>query len=466
MRTSVRTGPGTVVTCCLRITLLVVCIGLTYSLCYPSPSDQSSSYFLEDMLDVSKLNKSLLIRMAYSTPDNFLNSDVYGDLEACYLRKEVAEMLNRAQRVLDRKRKGYRLVVYDCLRPRSVQYKMWRLVKETEQEAYVADPRKGSIHNFGAAVDVSIVDSMGVPLDMGTTFDYFGELAQPKYEERFFDEGKLTEEHLQNRKLLREVMHEAGFRGIPDEWWHYNAFSLEEVKKRYSIVEFLLSRVETENVLLKVKDLPRDENGICILVDGSRKKLYLIKGDTIKLVFDAALGKGGLGKEKEGDHKTPLGDYRIKWMVSRSGPLKLNPDGLSSTIVEGKTFAVLDTELYFGDLEAIRVKMLPDGTRKVSDDMRDRPISRKEIAIAQGEKLWTDAYGGENATVMALDYPNSADKKQGKTGSCIEIHASLKLEEAGYDDYTGTLGCISLYPAYAERVYAFVNPGTPVRIIE
>jgi L,D-peptidoglycan transpeptidase YkuD (ErfK/YbiS/YcfS/YnhG family) len=343
---------------------------------------------------------------------------------------------------------------------------MWRLVKETEQEAYVAAPKKGSIHNFGAAVDVSIVDSAGLPLDMGTPFDYFGELAQPKYEERFLKEGKLTEEHLQNRKLLQEVMNEAGFRGIPDEWWHYNGFSLEEVKKRYSIVEFLLPRPETEDVLLKAKDLPRNEDGMCILVDGSKKKMYLIKDDTIKLVFDVALGKGGLGKEKEGDHKTPLGDYRIKWMVSRAGPPKLNPGGLSSTIVEGKTYAVLDTELYFGDLETIRVKMLPDGTRKVSGDKDDRPISRREIAIAQSEKLWTDAYGGKNAYVMALDYPNSEDRKQGKTGSCIEIHASLKLEEAGYDNYTGTLGCVSLYPAYAERVYTFVNPGTPVRIIE
>ena len=460
------TGPGVVITYCLRIILLVVCISLTYTPCYPSPSDQSALYSPEDMLDVSQLNMSLLIRLAYSTPDNFLNSDVYGDLETCYLRKEVAEMLNKAQRFLDRKRKGYRLIVYDCLRSRSVQYKMWRLVKETEQEAYVADPRKGSIHNFGAAVDVSIVDSTGLPLDMGTPFDYFGELAQPKYEERFFKEGKLTEEHLQNRKLLREVMLEAGFQGIPDEWWHYNAFSLEEVKNRYSIVEFLLPRPETEDVLLRVKDLPRDENGMCILVDGSKKKMYLIKGDTIKLVFDVALGKGGLGKEKEGDHKTPLGDYRIKWMVSSSGPSKLNPGGLSSTMVEGETYAVLDTELYFGDLEAIRVKMLPDGTRKVSNNGGDRPISRREIAIAQGEKLWTDSYGGKNAYVMALDYPNSEDRKQGKTGSCIEIHASLKLEEAGYDNYTGTLGCVSLYPAYAERVYAFVNPGTPVRIIE
>jgi len=72
--------------------------------------------------------------------------------------------------------------------------------------------------------------------------------------------------------------------------------------------------------------------------------------------------------------------------------------------------------------------MLPDGTRKVSDDMRDRPISQREITIAQSEKLWTDAYGGKNAYVMALDYPNSEDRKQGKTGSCIETGSSLRAD--------------------------------------
>ena len=457
---------SSVVPFCLRILLLVVCISLAYSPCYPSSSNQSEQYVVEDMVDVSQLNSSIIIQLAYSTPNNFLNSDVYGDLETCYLRREVAKMLQRAQLVLDQQRKVYKLILYDCLRPRLVQYDMWRLVKETEQESYVADPAKGSVHNFGAAVDVSIVDSRGTLLDMGTPFDYFGELAQPRYEERFLQEGELTKEQLNNRKLLRDVMHQAGFRGIPDEWWHFNGFPLEEVKRRYAIVEFLVSRTETEDVLHKVKDLPRDENGMCILVKGSEKKMYLIENNTIKLVFDVALGKGGLGKQKEGDHKTPLGDYRIKWMVSRSGPPKSNPGGLSSTIVEGRTYAVLDTELYFGDLTAIRVAMLPDGTRKVSNDVEDRPISRREIAIAQGEKLWTDSYGGERAYVMALDYPNREDRAQGKTGRCIEIHASLKLEEAGYDKYTGTLGCVSLYPAYAQRIYTFVNPGTPVRIIE
>jgi D-alanyl-D-alanine dipeptidase len=450
----------------LRIILLVVCINITYTPCYPSSTNEPAQYVVEEMVDVSQRNNSILVQLVYSTTDNFLNSDVYGDLETCYLRGEVAEMLNRAQIVLDQKRKGYRLILYDCLRPRSVQYGMWRLVKDTEQEGYVADPAKGSIHNFGAAVDVSIVDSKGSFLDMGTPFDYFGELAQPRYEERFFQEGKLTKEQLNNRKLLRDVMYEAGFQGIPDEWWHFNGFPLAEVKRRYAIVEFLLPQEEAKDVLFKVRDLPRDENGMCILVKGSEKKMYLIEDDTIKLVFDVALGKGGLGKKKEGDHKTPLGDYRIKWMVSSRGPSKLNPGGLSSTVVEGKTYAVLDTELFFGDLTEIRVKELPDGTRKVSDNGGDRPISRREIAIAQGEKLWTDSYGGDQAYVMALDYPNWEDRAQGKTGSCIEIHASLKLEEAGYNKYTGTLGCVSLYPAYAQRIYTFVNPGTPVRIIK
>jgi D-alanyl-D-alanine dipeptidase len=415
---------------------------------------------------VSPPASNIRVQLAYSTSENFLHEDVYGDLEECYLRREVVEMLTAAQTLLEEKRQGYQLIVYDCLRPRSVQYKMWRLVKGTEEEAYVADPEKGSIHNFGAAVDMSIVDQEGNLLDMGTPFDYFESLAQPRYEDRFLKEGALTKKQIENRRLLREVMERAGFQTIPDEWWHFNAFSLEEVKRRYAIVEFLLPRAETEDVLHKARDLPRDENGFCLLVEASEKKMYLIKHNTIQLFFDVALGKGGVGKTREGDHKTPLGDYRIKWMVSRKGPPKQNPGGLTSSVIEGKTYAVLDTELYFGELTNIRVKVLPDGTRKVSEDIHDRSITREEIEIAQGEKLWTDAYGGEQVYVMALDYPNKEDRAQGKTGSCIEIHASVNLEKVGYEDYKGTLGCVSLYPAYAKRMYYYVNPGTPVRINE
>lgn len=183
-------------------------------------------------------------------------------------------------------------------------------------------------------------------------------------------------------------------------------------------------------------------------------------------MFDIGIGEHGLGKTKEGDHKTPLGDYTIKWMVSRNGPPKQNPGGLSSFVMDGKTYAVLDTELYFGDLASIRVHVSPDGTRTVSQDPQDRPITPEEIEIAQSERLWTDAYGGDHVYVMALDYPNKQDRAEGKTGSCIEIHASINLEKDGYENYTGSMGCVTMYPMYAKRIYEYVNPGTPVRIIE
>jgi len=448
----------------LKVALIALVIGLITVA--TSPADQPPKYNVEDVVDIRDINYRILVKLAYSTTENFLYEDVYGDLQTCYLRKAAAEKLDKAQTLLEEKRKGYRLVVYDSLRPRNVQYKMWRLVKGTPQQEYVADPEEGSIHNFGAAVDLSVVDDEGSLLDMGTPFDYFGDLAQPRYEEQFLKEGKLTKKQIENRRLLRKVMQEAGFQGIADEWWHFNAFSYDEVKSRYKIVEFLLPLSKIKEILKEVEGLKRDKNGFCIFVKGSERKLYLIEQNEIKLVFDSAVGERGLGKTKEGDHKTPLGDYRIKWMVSKNGPKKNNPGGVSSLVVDGRTYAVLDTELYFGDLKKIRVKVLPDGTRKVSNDVNDRPITPLEIRIAQSERLWTDAYGGKNAYVMALDYPNPKDRAEGKTGSCIEIHASLKLENEGYKKYTGTLGCVSMYPDYAKRVYEYVNPGTLVRIVE
>jgi len=448
----------------LKVALITLVIGLITVA--TSPADQPPKYNVEDVVDIRDINYRILVKLAYSTTENFLYEDVYGDLQTCYLRKAAAEKLDKAQTLLEEKRKGYRLVVYDGLRPRNVQYKMWRLVKGTPQQEYVADPEEGSIHNFGAAVDLSVVDDEGSLLDMGTPFDYFGDLAQPRYEEQFLKEGKLTKKQIENRRLLRKVMQEAGFQGIADEWWHFNAFSYDEVKSRYKIVEFFLPLSKMKEILKEVEGLKRDKNGFCVFVKGAERKLYLIEQNEIKLVFDSAVGERGLGKTKEGDHKTPLGDYRIKWMVSKNGPKKNNPGGVSSLVVDGRTYAVLDTELYFGDLKKIRVKVLPDGTRKVSNDVNDRPITPLEIRIAQSERLWTDAYGGKNAYVMALDYPNPKDRAEGKTGSCIEIHASLKLENEGYKKYTGTLGCVSMYPDYAKRVYEYVNPGTPVRIVE
>ncbi len=194
---------------------------------------------LNNLVDVQSLNKDIHVKLMYSTEDNFLNKDVYGDLEISYLQKVAAVKLARAQEILTSLNPGYHLLVYDGLRPRDVQYKMWEIVKGTDKQQYVANPKRGSIHNYGCAVDLTITDDKGIVLDMGTSFDYFGLLAQPRYEEKFLKMGKLTAQHIKNRKLLRKVMTEAGFRGISIEWWHFNALHKAEVKSRYKIVDSL-----------------------------------------------------------------------------------------------------------------------------------------------------------------------------------------------------------------------------------
>lgn len=194
-----------------------------------------------------------------------------------------------------------------------------------------------------------------------------------------------------------------------------------------------------------LQGLNRDENGFCLLVLGGSKEIYLVQGDQVKLSFPVAIGEYGVGKVKEGDKKTPLGDYCIKWMVSRNGPPKNNPGGQSSYVVDSETFSIRDTQLYFGKLERAG-------------------LSEQELKIAQDEKLWTAAYGGNHVFVMALDYPNEKDKTQGRTGSSIEIHASAILAHAGLETYKGTLGCIALIPQHAREIYEHTVPGTPVRI--
>ncbi len=196
-----------------------------------------------DLVDIQKLNPDIQVSLVYSSEENFLGADVYGDLERCFLRKEVAEMLSSAQDLLQKERNGFRLLVFDGLRPLDVQRRMWDLVKGTDKQKYVADPKTGSIHNYGAAVDLTIVDSSGTPLDMGTPFDFFGELAQPRFEQKLLSEGMLTQEQLENRLLLRNVMQEAGFKGISVEWWHFDAFPKEKVRKRFTIVDSLGSLV-------------------------------------------------------------------------------------------------------------------------------------------------------------------------------------------------------------------------------
>ncbi|WP_420399298.1 M15 family metallopeptidase [Flagellimonas sp.] len=147
--------------------------------------------------------------MRYATENNFLKAKVY-DCAECYTRVKTAKALIEVNK--DFLSKGFRIKFFDCYRPNSVQFKMWKIVPNPQ---YVADPVKGSIHNKGGAVDITLVDMEGKELDMGTDFDFFGKRA-------YHDNMDLPQNILDNRKLLKETMEAHGFWSIRTEWWHYN----------------------------------------------------------------------------------------------------------------------------------------------------------------------------------------------------------------------------------------------------
>lgn len=191
------------------------------------------------LVDIKTIDSTIAVDMKYSTKDNFLGVDVYGDFNKCYLQPDVAEKLRLAQLFLKTQYPYYSLIVYDAARPRSVQRIMWDTVKvpRSERTKYLSNPNGGSLHNFGAAVDISIIDENGITLDMGTPYDFFGEQAYPREEERMIREGKLTHKQLFNRELLRTVMQKGGFWGIATEWWHFNSCSREVAYLKYKIIE-------------------------------------------------------------------------------------------------------------------------------------------------------------------------------------------------------------------------------------
>ncbi len=161
-----------------------------------------------DFVRLKDLSSDFVYELKYATPDNFLKQAVY-DCGECYLRKSTAEALVKANEAF--KQLGYRIKLFDCYRPLSVQKKMWKILPGTH---YVANPAKGSKHNRGAAVDLTLVDAQGKELNMGTPFDFFGKEAHHTYTE-------YPKEVLENRKLLKETLDKFNFKSIYSEWWHY-----------------------------------------------------------------------------------------------------------------------------------------------------------------------------------------------------------------------------------------------------
>lgn len=188
-------------------------------------------------VDIQTLDSSIKVDLKYATTDNFTKVVLYDTLYNAYLHPLAAEKLVKAQKNLKQINSDYTLLVYDAVRPLSVQKRMYKVVQGTPQAPYVANPSRTGLHNYGMAVDLTICDSQGKPLDMGTPFDFFGSAAGINNEEALITKGALTRKQVNNRKLLRKVMTQAGFYTIRGEWWHFNAVPLAEARRSYKVIE-------------------------------------------------------------------------------------------------------------------------------------------------------------------------------------------------------------------------------------
>ena len=197
------------------------------------PPVESGPFLKTDLVELVKFDPTLRLDIRYATSNNFLSRPVYTEARA-FLQRPAARALRRVNRSL--RRKGYGLIIFDGYRPWSVTKIFWDSTPE-EKRAFVADPRLGSRHNRGCAVDLTLFDlKTGQPLKMPSDYDDFSERAHPDYK------GGTIEER-RNRDMLRAAMEAEGFTVYENEWWHFDYKDW----KRYAILNISFSEAAARN---------------------------------------------------------------------------------------------------------------------------------------------------------------------------------------------------------------------------
>jgi zinc D-Ala-D-Ala dipeptidase len=190
------------------------------------------------LVNVNNIDSTIQVDLVNSDPQkNYFRENYYDGLNKCYLRKEVAAKLSQAQKLLKAHHPELSLQTLDCARPRSVSAKMYEKMKGTRYEKYVANPKTGSMHNYGIAVDITIVDSSGKELDMGFTpfrksdMSIYWQFAKMKLGK------KLTKQQKANLQLLASTMKSSGFIPLSHEWWHFDGMPKDQARKMFKIIE-------------------------------------------------------------------------------------------------------------------------------------------------------------------------------------------------------------------------------------
>ncbi len=172
--------------------------------------------------------------LRYATANNFVGRNMYVGHDCAWLHRDAANALTNVAIKLRAVRPELRLLLLDALRPQRVQELMWNTLEGTDLRKYLAPPDRGSIHSFGMAVDVTLIDTDGNELDMGTSFDDLSERSHPALETELLLRGELTPEQIANRQILREVMVPNGWQGISTEWWHFDCGDRQLVRENYT----------------------------------------------------------------------------------------------------------------------------------------------------------------------------------------------------------------------------------------
>lgn len=187
-----------------------------------------------ELVELVKINSNFVLDIRYATTNNFTGKKVYPSAR-CFLQQEAAEALDKVQQELEKQNLG--LKIWDAYRPLSVQKIFWEIYPD---ENYVADPVKGSRHNRGCAVDLTLIDlKTGQELVMPSEFDDFSEKAHRNYD-------KMEPETAKNCKLLQDIMEKHGFRGLSSEWWHFDFVGIDtavgqEVWKQYPVSDVAIA---------------------------------------------------------------------------------------------------------------------------------------------------------------------------------------------------------------------------------
>jgi D-alanyl-D-alanine dipeptidase len=193
-----------------------------------------------DLVDIKSLDSTIVVDLRYSDTNNFLKRNIYDGLRRAYFNCETALKICAAQHYLKQVDSTLSLVILDASRPQHIQQLMWDSLKmhPDKKPFYLAPPEETSLHNYGCAVDVTIIDTKtGSLLDMGTDFDFFGNLSEPIYELYFLKKGTLSQIAYNNRRLLRRVMLRAKLNPITSEWWHFSICKKDEAVAKFRLIK-------------------------------------------------------------------------------------------------------------------------------------------------------------------------------------------------------------------------------------